>query len=41
VAKVKAGVCQGCGTCVARCRSKSIDLQGFTIEQGYAELLAL
>ena len=41
VAKVNAGVCQGCGTCVALCRSKSIDLQGFTNEQVYAELLAL
>ncbi|HOW19531.1 MAG TPA: 4Fe-4S dicluster domain-containing protein, partial [Phycisphaerae bacterium] len=41
VAKVNAGVCQGCGTCVALCRSKSIDIQGFTNEQVYAELLAL
>jgi heterodisulfide reductase subunit A len=41
VAKVNQGVCQGCGTCVALCRSKSIDLQGFTNEQVYAELLAL
>lgn len=41
VAKVNAGLCQGCGTCVALCRSKSIDLQGFTNEQIYAELMAL
>jgi heterodisulfide reductase subunit A2 len=41
VAKVNQGVCQGCGTCVALCRSKSIDLQGFTNEQVYAELVAL
>lgn len=41
VAKVNAGVCQGCGTCVALCRSKSMDIQGFTNEQVYAELLAL
>ena len=41
VAKVNQGVCQGCGTCVALCRSKSIDLQGFTNEQVYAELLAV
>jgi heterodisulfide reductase subunit A len=41
VAKVNQGVCQGCGTCVALCRTKSIDLQGFTNEQVYAELVAL
>ncbi len=41
VAKVNQGVCQGCGTCVALCRSKSIDLAGFTNEQVYAELVAL
>ncbi len=41
VAKVNQGVCQGCGTCVALCRSKSIDLQGFTNEQVFAELLAI
>jgi len=41
VAKVNQGVCQGCGTCVALCRSKSIDLQGFTNEQVFAELIAV
>jgi heterodisulfide reductase subunit A len=41
VAKVNQGVCQGCGTCVALCRSKSIDLQGFTNEQVFAEIVAL
>jgi len=41
VARVNQGVCQGSGTCVSLCRSKSIDLQGFTNEQVYAELLAL
>ena len=41
VARVNQGVCQGCGTCVSLCRSKSIDLQGFTNEQVYAELVAL
>ena len=41
VAKVNPGLCQGCGTCVAFCRSKSIDLQGFTNEQVYAEVMAL
>ena len=41
VAKVNQGVCQGCGTCVALCRSKSIDLQGFSNEQIIAEIKAL
>lgn len=41
VAKVNPGLCQGCGTCVALCRSKSIDLQGFSNEQVYAEVLSL
>ncbi len=41
VAKVNPGLCQGCGTCVALCRVKAIDLQGFTNEQVYCELMAL
>ncbi len=41
VAKINQGVCQGCGTCVALCRTKSIDLQGFTNEQIFAELVSL
>ncbi|HOX27218.1 MAG TPA: CoB--CoM heterodisulfide reductase iron-sulfur subunit A family protein [Candidatus Krumholzibacteria bacterium] len=41
VAKVNQGVCQGCGTCVALCRSKSIDLQGFTNEQVFSEIVIL
>ncbi|MBN1425236.1 CoB--CoM heterodisulfide reductase iron-sulfur subunit A family protein [Candidatus Fermentibacteria bacterium] len=41
VAKVNPGLCQGCGTCVALCRVKAIDLQGFTNEQVFAELVAL
>jgi len=41
VAKVNPGLCQGCGTCVALCRVKAIDLQGFTNEQVLAEVLAL
>jgi len=41
VAKVNPGLCQGCGTCVSLCRVKAIDLQGFTNEQVYAEVLAL
>jgi heterodisulfide reductase subunit A len=38
---VNQGLCQGCGTCVSLCRSKSIDLDGFTEEQVHAALLAL
>jgi heterodisulfide reductase subunit A2 len=41
VAKVNPGLCQGCGTCVAFCKSKSIDLQGFSNEQVYAEVMEL
>ncbi len=40
-ARVNAGLCQGCGTCVSLCRSKSIDLDGFTEEQVYAALTAM
>lgn len=41
VAKVNPGLCQGCGTCVAFCRSKSIDIQGYSNEQMYAEVMSL
>jgi heterodisulfide reductase subunit A2 len=41
MAKVNPGLCQGCGTCVAFCRTKSIDLQGYTHEQVYTEVVAL
>ena len=41
IAKVNPGLCQGCGTCVAFCRSKSIDIQGYSNEQVYAEVMAL
>jgi heterodisulfide reductase subunit A len=41
VAKVNPGLCQGCGTCVAFCRSKSIDIQGFTNEQMVEEVFEL
>ena len=40
-AAVNPGLCQGCGTCVALCRVKAIDLQGFSNEQVFAELMAL
>jgi heterodisulfide reductase subunit A2 len=41
LARVNPGLCQGCGTCVAFCRTKSIDLQGYTHEQMYSEVMAL
>ncbi len=41
MAKVNPGLCQGCGTCVAFCRTKSIDIQGYTHEQVYSEVMAL
>ncbi len=41
LARVNPGLCQGCGTCVAFCRSKAIDLQGFTHEQMYAQVMDL
>ncbi len=41
LAYVNPGLCQGCGTCVALCRSKSIDLQGYTDQQVYSEVFAL
>ena len=40
-ARVNAGLCQGCGTCVAMCRNKSIDLQGFSNQQMLSEVMAL
>jgi len=41
LARINPGLCQGCGTCVATCRTKAIDLQGFSNEQIYAELMTL
>ena len=41
LAKVNPGLCQGCGTCVAFCRTKSIDIQGYTHEQMFTEVMAL
>ncbi|MDR3218089.1 MAG: CoB--CoM heterodisulfide reductase iron-sulfur subunit A family protein [Dysgonamonadaceae bacterium] len=41
VARVNPGLCQGCGTCVSFCRSKSIDIQGFSNEQMFAEVMSL
>jgi len=41
IAQVNPGLCQGCGTCVSFCRSKSIDMQGFSNEQMFAEVMAM
>jgi heterodisulfide reductase subunit A len=41
VAKVNPGLCQGCGTCVAACRTKAIDIQGYSNEQIFAEIMTL
>ena len=41
LAKINEGLCQGCGTCIALCRSKSIDLFGYSNEQVYSEVVAL
>jgi len=38
VSEVNPSVCTGCGTCVSVCFSNSIDLEGFTDEQIYAEI---
>lgn len=39
-AEVNPGLCQGCGLCNTVCRSKSIELQGFTDQQVYAQITA-
>jgi heterodisulfide reductase subunit A len=41
LARINEGLCQGCGTCVALCRSKSIDLYGYSNQQVYSEVMAL
>jgi heterodisulfide reductase subunit A len=41
VAEANPSVCQGCGTCVAICRSKSVDLEGYTDEEMYAAIQSL
>jgi heterodisulfide reductase subunit A len=40
-ARVNPGLCMGCGICVAVCPSKSVDLEGFTEQQIYAEIESL
>jgi len=39
-ASVNPGLCQGCGLCNTVCRSKSIELMGYTDEQVYAQITA-
>jgi heterodisulfide reductase subunit A len=41
LAYINPGLCQGCGTCVAVCKSKSIDIDGYTNSQMYYEVDAL
>jgi len=41
IARVNDGLCQGCGTCVALCRTKAIDIQGYSNQQVYTEVMAL
>ena len=41
VANVNQGLCQGCGACAVTCRSNSIEVEGFTDEELYAEIGAL
>jgi heterodisulfide reductase subunit A len=41
VAKVNEGLCHGCGTCVAACRSASIRLRGFSDDQILLQIEAL
>jgi len=41
LARINEGLCQGCGTCVALCRSKSIDLLGYTDNQMHGEVLSV
>jgi heterodisulfide reductase subunit A len=40
-ARVNPGLCMGCGTCVAVCPSKCVDLEGFTEQQIYAQIESL
>jgi heterodisulfide reductase subunit A len=41
VARINAGVCNGCGTCQATCPSKSVELAGYTDDQVFAQIAAL
>ena len=41
LARINEGLCQGCGACVVTCRSKSIEVQGYTDAQLFAEVNAI
>ncbi len=41
VSRINESLCQGCGPCAAVCPSKSIDVDGITEEQVYAQIMAL
>ena len=41
IASINPGLCQGCGTCVALCRTKSIDIRGYSNTQVFTEVVAL
>jgi len=41
LARVNPSLCQGCGTCVALCRTKAIDIHGYSNQQVYAEIMTL
>jgi len=41
IAGINQGLCQGCGACAVTCRSKSIEVAGFTDAQLYAEISAV
>ena len=41
IARVNEGICKGCGTCAASCRSNAIKLKGFTDDQILAAIEVL
>ncbi len=41
IAGINEGLCQGCGACAVTCRSKSIEVSGYTDEQLYAAINSL
>jgi len=41
VAHINPGLCEGCGACVVACRNHSIEIDGFSDEQVFGEIVAL
>ncbi|NIA13966.1 MAG: 4Fe-4S dicluster domain-containing protein [Nitrospiraceae bacterium] len=41
LANINEGLCQGCGACMVTCRSKSIEVQGYTDNQLFSEINAI